>query len=104
MPDCRFKRAQALVDRQQLYDSRPGINQILKRIADLVEGGQNLLQYAEGNCTHRDCRYQKHINEYIVSLHVQHARNIEVHVVEIEAEVAFADVGKQLPECLRLGS
>ena len=52
-----LERGQTLVDRQQLDNRGPGINQVLKRIADLVKRGQNLLQDAKSNSASGNGRY-----------------------------------------------
>src|SRR5207342_3282048 len=84
--DRRFERPQALVDRQQLDDRRPRIDEILERAAHLVEHVVDLRQQTEGQLAGNDGRHENDQAEQVVCLQIKNAGDVEVHVVEIEAE------------------
>ena len=100
----RLEGAQALVDRDQLDDRRPGIDQVLERRLDPAEGAQDLLHDAEGDAAGNDGRRERDVGHEDVGLQVAVAGDVEVEVVEIQAEIVAAHVREQLGERRRLGA
>ena len=94
----RLKGFQALVDRQQFNNRRPGIHQILERVRDLAESRQDLLQYAEGDLSRRNGRDQDQVGKDIVRLNVQPTKHVEIHVVEIQPKIVFANMREQFAD------
>ena len=93
--DRRLEGAQALVDRQELDHDGPGVDQVLERGAHLVERVQDLVHQPERDGADHDARGEHHVAEDVVDLDVEDARDVEVHVVEVEPEVVPPHVGKE---------
>ncbi len=102
--DRLLEPAKALVDRLQLDDRGPGVDQVLERRAHLVEGVEDLVHQPQGDRPGDDGRRQHDVGEDAVDLQVQDASDIEVHVVEIHAEIVPPDVGEQLLHGRRPGA
>ncbi len=98
-----FESAQALVDRHQLDDRRPRIDQILEGRFHLAEGAQDLLHDAEGEAGGNDGRRQRNIGHHDARLKIAVAGDVEIQVVEIDAEIVSAHVREKFEERRRLG-
>src|SRR5271169_5585205 len=93
--DLGLEAAQSLIDREQVDNGAPGIDEILEGTSDLRERRQDLLHYAERNLAGGDRRHQKDIRKDDISLQINVAAYVEVHEVKIKPEVVVADIGEQ---------
>src|SRR4051812_8866756 len=94
--DRRLERAQALVDREQVDDRGPGVDQYLERVSHLRERIQDLLHRTQRELAGNDRRRQQDVGEDDVGLQIDDAADVEVQVVQIEPEIVLANVLEQL--------
>src|SRR5687768_3629345 len=94
--------AQALVDRDQLDDGRPGQDQVLERGLDAAEGPHNLLHDAEAYRSAYNARAERHVGHQHASLQISVADDVEVEIVEVKAKVVAPYLAEQHPKRRRL--
>jgi PAS domain S-box-containing protein len=92
----KIQQEQTFIDREQLNNGCPGVDQILKRVAHLIESCEYLLQNTKSYGACGNCWNQDQIDENIVGLQVETAGHIKVHVVKIEAEIVAPHIAKKL--------
>ena len=102
--DAAFKGSEAFIDRNQFNNLRPGVHKVLERRSNLGEGIQNLVHRAERDFARNDSRCEHDVRKDIVSLQIQDAADVEVHIVEIDAEIVSADGCIELDQCGRRGA
>ncbi|QTK80800.1 hypothetical protein AT6N2_C3330 [Agrobacterium tumefaciens] len=102
--DCRFKSYKTLVDGKQFDDRRPGIDEILERIADLTEGRGYLLIDTIGDLAGHNGGNQHQEQEHRIGLNVEIPRHVEIEIVPIHAEIVLPHIGIELLHCRRLGA
>ena len=101
--DHGFERAQAFVDRQEFDHRCPGAHQILERGPHLPERIQDLVHEPERDRSRHDRRSEHHEAEDVVDLQVEDPRDVEVHVVEIQAKIIPPDIVEQFTHGGRIG-
>src|SRR5579863_2234327 len=101
--DHGLEAAQTLINRNQLNDRAPGVNEILERLADLCERILDLLEWAERELAGNDGWYQQNVRKNDVRLQIDDTADVEIHEVEIEPKIIVADIGEQYRQRWRVG-
>src|ERR1700730_12352498 len=100
----RLESQQALVDRQKLDDRRPGVDQVLERRSHAAKGAEILLHDAERKTGGGNGGAECHIRNEYAGLQVSVASDIEIEIVEIDAEIVAADIIEELREGRGVGA
>src|SRR5437868_3259287 len=97
--DLGLEAAQPHIDRNQLDDRAPGIDEILKRGPNLRECVQDLVHRTERDLAGNDRRAEQNVGKDGVGLQINDAADIEIHEIQIEPEIVVADVREQYSQC-----
>src|SRR6185437_8885391 len=100
--DLPFEAAQALEDGDQVDDRRPRIHQEAERIRHLAEGVEDLVEDAEGDRAGDDRRTHREVGEELRRVDEGVPRDVEIGVVEVDAEVVALHVSEEVADGDRL--
>jgi hypothetical protein len=96
--DTAFEGAEALIDRNQFYNSGPRVHKELERRSNLGEGIENLVQRTKRDLAGHNSRCEYNVRKYVVRLQIQDTADIEVHVVEVDPKIVLADGCKKIDQ------